>query len=110
MMEYKISSLKDSVLIKVLGPLNRNAIYSVSTFIKPFLKGASTKITLDVDGLEDEKEMVFHLGLINAFKKEIDQAGGKLTVMADRASIKKYLKATRLNKLFNISDPQFAIE
>ncbi len=109
-MEYRISLLEDSVLIKVLGTLNRNAVYSVSSFIRPFLKGTKTKITLDVDDLEDEKEMVFHFGLINAFKKEIDQAGGKLTVRAGRERVKKYLRSTRLDKLFSIADPQLTAE
>ncbi len=108
-MEYRISFMEDSILIKVLGSFNRNAIHSVGSFLKPFLKGISTKITLDIDGLKDEREIVFHFGLVNAFRKEIDQAGGKLYVRTSRPVVRKYLAKTGLDKIFNTKDEQFLL-
>ncbi len=107
-MEYRISILNDALLIKVLGPLNRKAVYTVGALIRPLVTGHSPRIILDVEGLEYEKEMVYHLGLINAFKKEIEQAGGSFTLAAGRNRITKYLRMAGLDKLFNISDTQFA--
>ncbi|MFH0976379.1 MAG: hypothetical protein V1874_11415 [Spirochaetota bacterium] len=99
-MEYKISKITDSIVIKVMGPFNKNAVHSVSTFLKPFLNGNSTDITLDIDNLEDEREIVFHIGLVNAFKKAIEQVGGKLSVRAERSSVRKYLSNTGIDRIF----------
>jgi len=101
-MEYRISTIDDYTLIKVLGPFNRNAIHSVSKFLKPFLKGNSRKITLDIDNLVNEKDMVFHVGLLNAFRKEIDQAGGTMQVQAENVSLRQYLSAMRLDRIFTL--------
>jgi anti-anti-sigma regulatory factor len=104
-MEYRISKLKESILIKVLGPFNKNAVHSVSTFLEPFLSGNSTRITLDIDNLKDEREIVFHLGLVNAFKKAIDQVGGKLTVRAESSCIRSYLNKTGMDRIFFLINP-----
>lgn len=100
-MEYRISIINDSVLIKVLRPFSKYAIYSASSFLKPFMKGVSTKITLDIDDIIDGRDMVFHLGLVNAFRKEIDQAGGKLFIKTDKPDVRKYLRKTGLDRIFN---------
>ena len=104
-MEYRISKLKESILIKVVGPFNKKAVHSVSTFLEPLLSGNFTNITLDIDNLEDEREIVFHLGLVNAFKKAIDQVGGKLSVRAERSSIRKYMDKTGMNRIFYLINP-----
>src|SRR5208337_3826905 len=98
-MEYWISESKDHILVKATGMLDRHAIYSVGTFIRPLLKGGSPRIVLDIDGLEEEREMIFHVGLINAFKREIEQAGGSLTVLANRPHIVNFLRSTGLDRI-----------
>lgn len=100
-MEYRISIINDSLLIKVLGPFNKSAIHSAGIFLKPLLESISSKITMDIDDLEDERDMVFHIGLVNAFRKEIDQAGGKLFVKTDKPSVRKYLRSTGLDRIFD---------
>jgi anti-anti-sigma factor len=101
-MEYRISKKNDSVHITVLGPLNRNAVHSVSGFIRPFLKGGSTNISIDIDDLKDEHDMVFNIGLINAFKKEIEQAGGHMRLKSKSRILKNYLNQTGMGRLFGI--------
>jgi anti-anti-sigma regulatory factor len=105
-MEYRISIVNDSILIKVLGPFNKTAVYSAGVFLKPLLKGVSTKITMDIDDLKDEREMVFHMGLVNAFRKVIDQVGGKLFVKTDKPAVREYLRSTGLDKIFDTTEKQ----
>jgi anti-anti-sigma regulatory factor len=105
-MEYRISVINDSILIKVLGPFSKYAIYSAKTLLKPILKNVSKKIILDISDLKNIKEMVFHLGLVNAFKKEIDQAGGKLFIKTDEPVVHKYLQKTGLDRIFNSAGGQ----
>jgi len=99
-MEYRVKKLKESILIKVIGPINKNAKYSARSFLEPFLDGRFTNITLDIDNLENDREIVCHIGLVNSFKKAIDQVGGKLFLKVERSSIRKYLHKTGMDRLF----------
>jgi len=101
-LEYRVTTLKTHVNIKVIGPFIKNSMYTVSTFLKPFLQNADPIFYLDIDDLENDKEVIFYLGLINAFKKEIEQAGGVLFVKAGRPSIEKFFQKSRLDKIFNM--------
>jgi len=103
-MEYRISKTGDTTTIFVSGYLNRNAKYRVSTFLKPLLNRKPLTIVLDVDGLEDEKDITYHAGLVIAFKKEIDQAGGILLIRTERPSFLNYLRTTGIEKIFNLVD------
>ena len=99
-MEYKITKQKDSILIKVFGPFSKNAINLAGVFLQPILINISKKIILDIGDLNEAREMIFHFGLVNSFRKEIDQAGGELFVKTHDPVMKKYLYNTGLGRLF----------
>ena len=103
-MEYRISKQNDSILVKVLGPFSKNAINMAGVFLKPILINVSRKIILDISELKEAREMIFHFGLINAFKKEIEQAGGELFVKTNETVMQKYLHNTGLYRLFKAAD------
>ena len=98
-MNYTISRMKDHTLIKASGKINAGAVISAGSFVHE-LALISETVILDVDGLEDEREMFYHVTLINSFKKEVELAGGILKIRANRLSIRKYLSLTGLKKLF----------
>lgn len=105
-MEYRVYMTSDSISIKVMGPFNKNAIYSAGQFMKSLLNGAPARVTLDIDDLQDEREMIFHMGLVNAFKKEIDRAGGKLLVKTEKQSLRRYLRNTGMDRIFDTGNGQ----
>jgi anti-anti-sigma regulatory factor len=102
--EYRISEMRNKTIIFVSGNINRNAIYRVSTFLKPLLNRKPLAIVLDIDGLEDERDMTYHAGLVNAFRREIEQAGGILLIKTTRPSFLNYLRTTGMKRIFNIVD------
>ncbi len=111
-MEYRVIVLKTQTVIKVIGPFMRSSIYTVSSFLKPLINNSAPSICLDIDGLSDEGgNMIFYVGLLNAFKKEIKQAGGTLCIQASRPKVKSFFQKYRLDKMFNfIQDKQILIQ
>mgnify|MGYP001315091161 CR=1 FL=1 len=99
-MNYTISKMNDHTLIKVSGRVNGKTVISAGSFINELDIIFPETIILDVDGLEDEREMFYHVALINSFKKQVELAGGILKIRANRLSIRKYLGITGLKKLF----------
>jgi hypothetical protein len=103
-MEYRILKRKNSTLITAKGIPERQAVFAVGTLIRTLLENGPPKIILDIDGLEGEREIFLQIGIINAFKKEIRQAGGSLTVMTNRPHIKNFLSSTGLDRIFPVTD------
>jgi hypothetical protein len=99
-LNYTISKMKDHILIEVSGNIDRGNVMSAGSFIRELDIIYPETVILDVDGLEDEREMFYHVSLINTFKKEVEQAGGVLKIRATGLSIKKYLSITGLKNLF----------
>jgi anti-anti-sigma regulatory factor len=101
-MDYIVNKNKDHVLIKIAGKLNKNAIYNVREFLDAILNHPKPKVVIDLSELQEDKDVVYQVGLINAFKKEIDLAGGKFKVNSLSPGVQKYFTENRLDRLFDI--------
>ena len=99
-LNYSIFKKNVTAVIKASGKISKGAVLSSGNFIRSLISGGSTNITLDIDGLEDEREMIYHVALINSFKKEVERAGGVFTLVATRPSVQTYLSISGLSRLF----------
>ncbi|NMC40833.1 MAG: hypothetical protein GYA43_06635 [Bacteroidales bacterium] len=59
---------------------------------------------LDMGGLEDEKEMIYHVALINSFRKTAEQAGGRFVLISASEALKCYLKLSGIERMFTASE------
>jgi anti-anti-sigma regulatory factor len=103
-MDYIVDKKDDYVFIKITGKLNKNAIYSVREFLDPILNQSRPKIVIDLSDLYDDKDVVYQIGLINAFKKEIDLKGGSFKVNSLSPGMEKYFIENRFDYLFDIGN------
>ena len=104
-MEYKTSKLENSIIVEVSGRIDKGGVISAGAYARSLHEYNSVNIILDVDGLEDEREMFYHVALINTFKKEAEQGGGTFRLRSSRRSLKSYLSMTGLDRLFIFDAP-----
>ncbi len=104
-MDYKFRKMKDHTIVEVKGKIDGGTVMSAGSFIRGLEINYPETVILDVDGLEDGREMFYHVALINSFKKEVEQAGGILKIRSTGLSLKKYLNVTGLKRLFIFDEP-----
>lgn len=105
-MNYTISTMKDYVLLQVSGEVNRVDVLSAASVVRDLDISHPETVVLDVDGLEDAREMFYHAAIINTIKKEIEHRGGLFRIRAEKESIRSYLGMTGLDRLFIFDEPQ----
>ncbi len=99
-MNYSVVEKKGNTEVRVSGKLSKYAILSAGIFIRSLIERCGSNITLDVDGLEDEREMIYHVALINSFKKAVENRGGSFTLVSNSTGLQRYLSGTGLARLF----------
>ncbi len=106
-MIYNISKFDNYTLIEVSGKIDRGGVISAASYIRELEINHPERVILDIDGLEDEREMFFHAALINTVKKEVEHGGGSFRIRAGKASIRSYLSMTGLERLFVFDENDF---
>lgn len=101
-MNYSVLEKNGKTVVKVSGKLSSAAVLSSGTFIRSLIERCGSNITLDIDGLEDEREMIYHVALINSFKKAVESKGGVFILISNRSVFKGYLSKTGLGRLFPV--------
>jgi anti-anti-sigma regulatory factor len=101
-LNYSVLEKEENTEVKVSGKICKAAVLSSGSFIRSLIEKGAANITLDIDGLEDEREMIYHVALINSFKKASDYAGGDFVLVSNRSSVRKYLSRTGLERLFPV--------
>lgn len=104
-MNYSLVKMKDAMLIKIRGKIDPANVVSAGSFIRELDINYPADIILDVDGLEEHREMFYHVAMINSIQKEVNYAGGVLKVRTTGASLKKYLNMMGLKRLFTFDEP-----
>lgn len=99
-MNYTISIKKDYILLQVSGKVDRVDVLSTSSVVRELDISHTETVVLDVNGLEDAREMFYHAAVINTIKKEIEHRGGLFRIRAEKESIRSYLSMTGLERLF----------
>jgi len=102
-LNYSVSEKNENTEIRVSGRLNKGAVIASGNFIRSLIDRGASEITLNIDGLDDDREMVYHIALINSFKKETERANKIFKLVSTRSSIQKYLSITGLSMLFPVS-------
>lgn len=100
MLNYSVFKKNKTAVVKASGKICRAAVLSSGNFVRGLLEKGYADITLDIDSLDDEREMLYHIALINSFKKEVERAGGIFTLVSTRPAVKAYLSICGLERLF----------
>lgn len=103
-MNYSLLKMKDYVLIKIKGKIDPANVVSAGSFIRELDIKFPASVILDVDGLEEHREMFYHVAMINSIQKEVVHSGGELKVRTTGSSLKKYLNMMGLKKLFTFDE------
>lgn len=101
-MNYSIYEVDHCTVVKVSGKISRSAVLSSGAFARSLIEKNIINIILHIDGLEDERELIYHVALINSFKKAIENAGGDFVVISNRDAMKNYLLSTGLSRIFPV--------
>ena len=102
-MNYSVFEKDADIEVKVSGKISSGAVLSSGAFIRSLLERGAASITLNIDGLDDEREMIYHVALINSFKKEVGRMNKIFTLVTTRPSVQAYLSVTGLAGIFPIS-------
>lgn len=103
-MNYTISPVNGTLTVKVSGRIDKGAVISSRSFVQSLIEKGYLNFILDMDGLEDEREMIYHVALISSFKNAIEQSGGKFTLLSTSDSLKYYLRLSGLGRIFTITE------
>lgn len=99
-MDYSMSRMKDCTIIRLAGKADGAAVMSAGTSVRELEITYPQTVILDIDGIEDQREMFYHVAVITTIKKEVEQCGGRLRIRTSRPMMSKYLLMTGLKKLF----------
>ena len=109
-MNYEISRLKDCTVIEASGKIDRAAVISASSYLRGLDIDYPETVILDINGIEDEREMFYHVALINTVKKGVEQSGGTFILRASGASVRRYMRITGLDMLFCFDEPGTGVD
>ncbi len=99
-MNYALRRLDDYTLIELSGRVDGPIVVAAGGLVRKMGISSPGTVILDIDGLDEQREMFYHVALINTFKKEVEQKGGILKLRVTSHPILKYLSMTGLKKLF----------
>ncbi|HOP65057.1 MAG TPA: hypothetical protein PK906_16890 [Spirochaetota bacterium] len=103
-MDYKIKSMEGYTLIEVSGIIERSEVLFAASRMRSLDITYPRIVILDVDMLEDEREMFYHTALINIVKKEVEHAGGVFKLKSTRPAMRSYLAMTGLDRIFSTGE------
>jgi len=101
-MKCDIIEKRDFAVAKISGPANKNAPSLIRSIIYAEFNEGQPKVILDVENLDDSSSIAVQLGVITAFKKELDLMNGCLKICSLGSLMKDYFLKTRLDKIFDI--------
>jgi anti-anti-sigma factor len=101
-LNYLIYETDNCTVVKVSGKISKSAVLSSGAFIRSLIERDILNIILHIDGLEDERDLIYHIALINSFKKAVENAGGDFVVISNRDALKNYLSSTGLSRIFPV--------
>jgi len=101
-LNYSIYETDYCTIVKVSGKISKGAVLSSGAFIRSLIERDILNIILHIDGLEDERDLIYHIALINSFKKAVENAGGDFVVISNRDALRSYLLSTGLSRIFSV--------
>ena len=101
-MKCHVIEKRDSIVIEIGGSLNKSIPFSVRDILRPWQSRTEPRIALDMGGIDEDGDIIAQLGVIAAFKKEVDIMNGFLKVCSLRPHIRNYLLKNRLDRIFDI--------
>ena len=101
-MKCNIIEKRDFIIVEIGGSLNQDVPFSVRDILRPWRTRTEPKIAVDLGGIDEDRDVVTQLGVITAFKREVDLMNGFLKICSLRPRMKNYLVKNRLNRIFDI--------
>ena len=101
-MKYHVIEKRDFIIVEIGGLLTKRVPFSVRDILRPWRSRREPKIAVDMGGIDEDRNEVTQLAVINAFKKEVDLMNGFLKICSLRPRIKNYLFKNRLDRIFDI--------
>jgi len=93
---------RDFIIVEIGGSLNQDVPFSVRDILRPWRTRTEPKIAVDLGGINEDRDVVTQLGVITAFKREVDLMNGFLKICSLRPRMKNYLVKNRLDRIFDI--------
>mgnify|MGYP001194193816 CR=1 FL=1 len=103
-MNYTIITGNGTLTVRVSGSIDRGAVISSRSFVQSLIEKGYLNFILDMENLGDEREMIYHVALINSFRNSVEQAGGRFTLLSASESLKCYLSLSGLGRLFPVTE------
>ena len=101
-MKCNIIEKRDFIIVEIGGSLNQDVPFSVRDILRPWRTRTEPKIAVDLGGIDEDRDVVTQLGVITAFKREVDLMNGFLKICSLRPRMKNYLVKNRLDRIFDI--------
>ena len=101
-MKCNIIEKRDFIIVEIGGSLNQDVPFSVRDILRPWRTRTEPKIAVDLGGINEDRDVVTQLGVITAFKREVDLMNGFLKICSLRPRMKNYLVKNRLDRIFDI--------
>ena len=101
-MKCNVIEKRDFIFVEIGGLLTKRGTFSVRDILRPWQTRTEPRIAIDLGGIDEDRDVVTQLDVINAFKKEVDLMNGFLKVCSLRPHIRNYLLKTGLDRIFDI--------
>ncbi len=103
-MKCTVTEKKGFILAEVGWSLNKSAPFSARDILRPWRNRKEPRIVVDLGGIDEDGNVLAHLSIINAFKKETELANGYLKICSLRPRIRDYLLKNGLYRIFDVYD------
>lgn len=96
---------KGQTVIKLAGRIDGAAVISAGSFIRSLDITYPGTVVFDIDGVENQGEMFYHVALLNTVKKMVEHAGGIFRIRTASRFMNRYLRMTGLKEHFTFEEP-----
>lgn len=101
-MEYEFKYSDDCLIIRLSGAAGPNERLLAREYMAPHLRLPYQRIIVDLENINESRNLYVILGVLNTIKKEFQLLGGKIKLCCLKPTFYRYLQANRLEKVFDI--------
>lgn len=101
-MDYEFLYSDDVLIIRLSGTPRVNERLLAREHLAPYLRLPYQRVILDLENINEMKNLHVAAGLLSTIQKEFQLVGGKIKLCCLKPTFYRYLQANRLDTIFDI--------
>lgn len=101
-MDYEFLYTDDFLIIRLSGTAGVNERLLARGYLAPHLRSSYQRIIVDLENINDMRNLYITAGIVNTIRKEFQLFGGEVKLCSLKPALYRYFQANRLDLIFDI--------